>query len=94
MIGGAVGVYSSPRGGPEACAKFSNLTFAIILLIVAFSPTKLLAFYENDVTKFKFAIGDWILMIWCILASFFVQVSERRYSSGKKAVQKIDFYRK
>ncbi|KAH7726669.1 ATP-binding cassette sub-family B member 9 isoform 5 [Aphelenchoides avenae] len=75
LLGGAIGVYSNPKGGAEACDKFSNLVFAIILLIVAFSPTKLLAFYEHENQKehIRFAVGDWILMIWCVIASLFVQ---------------------
>ncbi|KAI1703534.1 ABC transporter transmembrane region domain-containing protein [Ditylenchus destructor] len=71
LLGGALGVYFNPRGGAEACAKFSNCTFAVILLIVAFSPSKLLAFYENE--DLKLAVGDWILMSWSIIASLFVQ---------------------
>jgi hypothetical protein len=61
LMGGALGVYFNSKGGAEACASFSNLTFAFILLIVAFSPIKLLAFYEHD--DLKFAVGDWILMV-------------------------------
>lgn len=71
-MGGSVGVYFNPKGGAEACARFSNIVFAFLLLIVAFSPAKLLAFYEND--DLKLAVGDWILMSWCIIASLFVQV--------------------
>lgn len=41
--------------------------------MIAFSPAKLLAFYEHP--EAKFAVGDWILMIWCMLASIFVQVN-------------------
>ncbi|KHN76663.1 ATP-binding cassette sub-family B member 9 [Toxocara canis] len=61
LLGGGVGVYANPCGGPAACDKYSNLVFAILLLIVAFSPSKLLAFYED--INLKFAVGDWILMI-------------------------------
>ncbi|VDK43399.1 unnamed protein product [Anisakis simplex] len=71
LLGGGIGVYANPYGGPAACAKYSNLIFAIILLIVAFSPSKLLAFYEDE--NLKFAVGDWILMIWCVIASLFTQ---------------------
>uniref|UniRef100_A0A1I8AD46 ABC-type antigen peptide transporter n=1 Tax=Steinernema glaseri TaxID=37863 RepID=A0A1I8AD46_9BILA len=71
LIGGGVGVYSNPSGGPSAAAKYSNFVFALLLLIIAFSPSKLLAFYEKD--DLKLAIGDWILMIWCVLSCFFVQ---------------------
>jgi hypothetical protein len=62
LLGGAVGVYFNPNGGAAACASFANLTFAFVLVIVAFSPIKLLAFYEHD--DLKFAVGDWILMVW------------------------------
>lgn len=81
MLGGALGVYSNPKGGAEACAKFSNLVFAIILLIIAFSPTKLLAFYEHENHKehIRFAVGDWIIMIWCVIASLFVQVQKSKF---------------
>uniref|UniRef100_A0A915MBE7 Uncharacterized protein n=1 Tax=Meloidogyne javanica TaxID=6303 RepID=A0A915MBE7_MELJA len=71
LLGGAAGVYCNPKGGAEACATLSNFTFALVLVIVAFSPIKLLAFYEHE--DLKFAVGDWILMIWCILAALFVQ---------------------
>ncbi|KAL7080242.1 hypothetical protein ACQ4LE_000370 [Meloidogyne hapla] len=71
LLGGAAGVYCNPKGGAEACATLANFTFALILVIVAFSPIKLLAFYEHE--DLKFAVGDWILMIWCILAALFVQ---------------------
>ncbi|KAI3418881.1 hypothetical protein GPALN_007979 [Globodera pallida] len=71
LLGGALGVYFNPKGGAEACAAYSNLTFAFVLVIVAFSPIKLLAFYEHE--DMKFAVGDWILMLWCIVAAFFVQ---------------------
>lgn len=72
LLGGGVGVYCNPRDGAEACSRFSNVTFGVILLIIAFSPSKLLAFYEHE--NLKLAVGDWILMAWCILASLFVQV--------------------
>ncbi|KIH49648.1 hypothetical protein ANCDUO_20276 [Ancylostoma duodenale] len=42
-----------------------------MLVILAFAPAKLLAFYEVDTVKL--AVGDWILMIWCIFASLAVQ---------------------
>ncbi|VDD92071.1 unnamed protein product [Enterobius vermicularis] len=73
LFGGAVGVYANPSGGslPVTYEIFSNVVFAVLLIIVAFSPTKLLAFYEDD--DLKLAVGDWILMIWCILASLFTQ---------------------
>ncbi|VDM65950.1 unnamed protein product [Strongylus vulgaris] len=43
-----------------------------MLVILAFAPAKLLAFYEVDTVKL--AVGDWILMIWCIFASLAVQI--------------------
>jgi len=39
-----------------------QFTFALVLVIVAFSPIKLLAFYEHE--DLKFAVGDWILMVF------------------------------
>lgn len=48
-----------------------NVVFAMMLLIVAFAPSKLLAFYEDD--NIRLAVGDWILMIWCIFASLLLQ---------------------
>src|SRR5688572_16924311 len=36
LLGGALGVYFNPKGGAEACAAYANLTFAFVLLIVAF----------------------------------------------------------
>lgn len=42
-----------------------------MLIIIAFSPTKLLAFYEYEDNKL--VVGDWILMLWCVFASLFVQ---------------------
>uniref|UniRef100_A0A7E4UMG2 ABC-type antigen peptide transporter n=1 Tax=Panagrellus redivivus TaxID=6233 RepID=A0A7E4UMG2_PANRE len=71
LFGGAMAVYASPNGSPEVLNKYSNLSFAAVLLIIAFSPTKLLAFYESDDTKL--VIGDWILMLWTIFASLIVQ---------------------
>jgi|UniRef100_A0AC35EXM9 ATP-binding cassette subfamily B (MDR/TAP) protein 9 len=71
LLGGAVGVYSNPQHGPAVMDKYSNLAFAIILIIIAFSPTKLLAFYEFEDNKL--VIGDWILMLWCVFASLAVQ---------------------
>lgn len=71
LLGGALGVFANPVSGAQACDKFSNLTFAVVLLMVAFSPAKLLAFYEHTS---PLAVGDWILMIWSMTASFFVQV--------------------
>uniref|UniRef100_A0A0N5AY89 ABC-type antigen peptide transporter n=1 Tax=Syphacia muris TaxID=451379 RepID=A0A0N5AY89_9BILA len=71
LVGGGVGVFLNPNGGPVACAAISNVVFAVILIIVAFSPTKLLAFYEDE--NLRLAIGDWILMIWCVIASLFTQ---------------------
>ncbi len=72
LIGGAVGVYADPEGASQACAKISNLILAVVLIILAFAPTKLLAFYEHD--ELQLAVGDWILMIWCVIASLTVQV--------------------
>ena len=43
-----------------------------MLIILAFAPSKLLAFYEDD--NLRLAVGDWILMIWCCFASLAVQV--------------------
>uniref|UniRef100_A0A158PCM1 ATP-binding cassette sub-family B member 9 n=1 Tax=Angiostrongylus cantonensis TaxID=6313 RepID=A0A158PCM1_ANGCA len=43
-----------------------------MLVILAFAPSKLLAFYEVDTVKL--VVGDWILMIWCIFGSLAVQV--------------------
>ncbi|KAI6203581.1 ATP-binding cassette sub-family B member 9 [Aphelenchoides besseyi] len=71
LLGGALGVFSNPRHAAQACSKYSNFCFAFVLLMIAFSPAKLLAFYEHP--EARFAVGDWILMIWCILASIFVQ---------------------
>ncbi|KAI6179471.1 hypothetical protein M3Y98_00614200 [Aphelenchoides besseyi] len=71
LLGGALGVFSNPRYAAQACSKYSNFCFAFVLLMIAFSPAKLLAFYEHP--EARFAVGDWILMIWCILASIFVQ---------------------
>ncbi|CAJ0961341.1 unnamed protein product, partial [Mesorhabditis belari] len=71
LLGGAVGVWTVPQGGSQAAAKFSNVVFAMMLLILAFSPSKLLAFYEDE--SLKLAVGDWVLMIWCVIASLFVQ---------------------
>ncbi|KAK6045971.1 hypothetical protein COOONC_16524 [Cooperia oncophora] len=60
-----------------------------MLVILAFAPSKLLAFYEDD--NLRLAVGDWILMIWCIFASLaiqviwtnvFTRVSERAYTAG------------
>lgn len=73
LLGGALGVFSNSRNAAEACSRYSNLCFAFVLLMIAFSPAKLLAFYEHP--KNKFAVGDWILMVWCVLASVFVQVT-------------------
>ncbi|CAJ0573227.1 unnamed protein product, partial [Mesorhabditis spiculigera] len=72
LLGGAIGVWTAPGGGSQAASKCSNVVFAMMLLILAFSPSKLLAFYEDD--NLKLAVGDWVLMIWCVLASLFVQV--------------------
>lgn len=43
-----------------------------MLLILAFAPSKLLAFYEVD--QLKLVVGDWILMIWCCFASLAIQM--------------------
>ena len=72
LLGGAVAIYADPEAAPKACAKISTLILSLVLLILAFAPTKLLAFYEHD--DLRFAVGDWILMIWCVLASLAVQV--------------------
>lgn len=71
LLGGALGVYANPNYGPAVMDKFSNLTFAVMLIIIAFSPTKLLAFYEYDDNRL--VIGDWILMLWTVFASLCVQ---------------------
>ncbi|CAD5209211.1 unnamed protein product [Bursaphelenchus xylophilus] len=70
LLGGAIGVYANPTSGAQACSKYSNLTFAVVLLMIAFSPSKLLAFYEHPN---PLAVGDWILMIWSMTACLFVQ---------------------
>ncbi|KAE9550301.1 hypothetical protein FO519_006491 [Halicephalobus sp. NKZ332] len=71
LLGGALGIYANPQHGPAVMDKYNNLTFAVMLIIIAFSPTKLLAFYEYD--ENRLVVGDWILMLWCVLASLFVQ---------------------
>ncbi|KAK6725515.1 hypothetical protein RB195_004065 [Necator americanus] len=89
LLGGAIAAWTSPSGFSEVAAKASNAVFAVMLVIFAFAPAKLLAFYEIDTVKL--AVGDWILMIWCIFASLAVQViwtsvytrvSEYGYSVG------------
>ncbi|KAL6732530.1 hypothetical protein Aduo_003282 [Ancylostoma duodenale] len=89
LIGGGIAAWTSPSGFSEVAAKASNVVFAVMLVILAFAPAKLLAFYEVDTVKL--AVGDWILMSWCIFASLAVQViwtnvytrvSERGYTAG------------
>ncbi|KAJ1346519.1 hypothetical protein KIN20_001327 [Parelaphostrongylus tenuis] len=89
LIGGGLAAWVSPSGFSEVAAKASDSVFAVMLMILAFAPSKLLAFYEVDTVKL--AIGDWILMIWCIFGSLAVQViwtsvytrvSERGYTRG------------
>nr|CDJ82259.1 unnamed protein product [Haemonchus contortus] len=72
LIGGGLAAWTSPSGFSEVAKKASNIVFAVMLVILAFAPSKLLAFYEDD--NLKLAVGDWILMIWCIFASLAVQV--------------------
>ncbi|CAI5438864.1 unnamed protein product [Caenorhabditis angaria] len=71
LLGGAVAAWASPSGFSQVAESVKNVVFAIMLLIVAFAPSKLLAFYEDD--NIKLAVGDWILMIWCIFASLILQ---------------------
>ncbi|PAV67723.1 hypothetical protein WR25_04234 [Diploscapter pachys] len=72
LMGGGIAAWSSPNGFSEAAKKFSNIIFALMLIILAFAPSKLLAFYEDP--KVILAVGDWILMLWCMFASLFIQV--------------------
>uniref|UniRef100_A0A0K0FY22 ABC-type antigen peptide transporter n=1 Tax=Strongyloides venezuelensis TaxID=75913 RepID=A0A0K0FY22_STRVS len=65
---GVVYLQLNSRSGAVTCAKWSNPVFAFLLLIIAFSPSKMLAFYEHKDPKL--VVGDWILMGWCIIASF------------------------
>uniref|UniRef100_A0A914UJ06 Uncharacterized protein n=1 Tax=Plectus sambesii TaxID=2011161 RepID=A0A914UJ06_9BILA len=75
LIGG-LAVWCNPTTVPGRIQTLSNVHFALMLLIVAFSPTKLLAFAEIDSTTLvnRLAVGDWILMIWSLFAALFVQV--------------------
>ncbi|ETN76645.1 antigen peptide transporter 2 [Necator americanus] len=81
LLGGAIAAWTSPSGFSEVAAKASNAVFAIMLVILAFAPAKLLAFYEIDTVKL--AVGDWILMIWCIFASLAVQLHNPLFSKGE-----------
>ncbi|CEF68673.1 ATP-binding cassette sub-family B member 9 [Strongyloides ratti] len=65
---GSIYLYFHGKSGAVTCAKWSNPIFAFLLLLIAFSPSKMLAFYEHSDPKL--VIGDWILMGWCIIASF------------------------
>jgi hypothetical protein len=72
LIGGALNVCFNPKG-VEMCAKFLyvffkfiycyflKFIFAFIMVIIAFSPIKLLAFYEHN--DFKSTIANWILLV-------------------------------
>ncbi|CAB3406987.1 unnamed protein product [Caenorhabditis bovis] len=71
LLGGAVSAWASPSGFGQVAEKCKNIVFAVILIIVAFAPSKLLAFYEDD--NIQLAVGDWILMIWCTFASLILQ---------------------
>nr|pir hypothetical protein ZK484.2 - Caenorhabditis elegans [Caenorhabditis elegans] len=71
LLGGAVSAWASPSGFSQVAENVKNVVFAMMLLIVAFAPSKLLAFYEDD--NIRLAVGDWILMIWCIFASLLLQ---------------------
>ncbi|CAI4225841.1 unnamed protein product [Auanema sp. JU1783] len=71
LLGGGIAAWTSPNGFAQAAAKSSNVVFGIMLVMLAFAPSKLLAFYEDD--NLKLAVGDWILMIWCCFASLAVQ---------------------
>ncbi|EFP02911.1 hypothetical protein GCK72_001996 [Caenorhabditis remanei] len=71
LLGGAVSAWASPSGFSQVAENVKNVVFAAMLLIVAFAPSKLLAFYEDD--NIRLAVGDWILMIWCIFASLLLQ---------------------
>lgn len=51
-----------------------------MLVLLAFAPSKLLAFYEDD--NLKLAVGDWILMIWCIFASLAIQARSLTFPSA------------
>ncbi|KAK6048817.1 hypothetical protein COOONC_13678 [Cooperia oncophora] len=73
LIGGGLAAWTSPSGFSEVAKKASNFVFAAMLVILAFAPSKLLAFYEDD--NLRLAVGDWILMIWCIFASLAIQVN-------------------
>ncbi|CAD6196304.1 unnamed protein product [Caenorhabditis auriculariae] len=72
LIGGAIAAWASPSGFADVAAKMANVVFGAMLVIVAFAPLKLLAFYEDDAVRL--AVGDWILMLWCIFASLAVQM--------------------
>ncbi|KAF8366443.1 haf-9 [Pristionchus pacificus] len=84
LIGGGFALWLSPNGTSAAANKLTNVVFAFMLIILAFAPSKLLAFYEDPKIdkcfadrkeeKVQFAVGDWILMIWCVLASLFAQM--------------------
>uniref|UniRef100_A0A0N4Z1N5 ABC-type antigen peptide transporter n=1 Tax=Parastrongyloides trichosuri TaxID=131310 RepID=A0A0N4Z1N5_PARTI len=68
LLIGSCYLYYNSRSGAVTCSKWSNPVFAFLLLLIAFSPSKMLAFYENK--NPQLVIGDWILMAWCIIASF------------------------
>ncbi|GMS98706.1 hypothetical protein PENTCL1PPCAC_20881 [Pristionchus entomophagus] len=72
LIGGGFALWLSPNGTSAVANKLTNVVFAVMLIILAFAPSKLLAFYEDP--DVEFAVGDWILMIWCVLASLFAQM--------------------
>ncbi|WKX88018.1 hypothetical protein Q1695_007992 [Nippostrongylus brasiliensis] len=89
LIGGGIAAWTSPSGFSEVAKKASDIVFAVMLIVLAFAPSKLLAFYEDE--QLRLAVGDWILMIWCIFASLaiqmiwmhvFTRVSERGYTVG------------
>ncbi|VDP14193.1 unnamed protein product [Heligmosomoides polygyrus] len=80
LIGGGLAAWTSPSGFSEIAKKASNIVFAAMLVLLAFAPSKLLAFYEDD--NLKLAVGDWILMIWCIFASLAIQARSLTFPSA------------
>ncbi|KAI1704478.1 ABC transporter transmembrane region domain-containing protein [Ditylenchus destructor] len=64
----AISVYFNPHRGPKLCKQFANVTFAVIMAMAAFSPAKLLGFYENG-ESFHWPVGHWILVVWSVVAS-------------------------
>ncbi|KAI1713344.1 ABC transporter transmembrane region domain-containing protein [Ditylenchus destructor] len=69
----AIYVYSSPHRGPKLCKQLTNVTFAVMMVMAALSPAKLLGFYENG-ESFQWPVGHWILVVWSVLASLFCLV--------------------